>query len=343
MRVSDWSLREEILAVSHRWWLAVLAFLLGSIIGIGISFLVPASYRAESVLGVGYNADAIYRNPDDYKNWQLQQLNNLALAPDVLRETLRRLRQTDPYWSDISRKDFHKMLDLSWRNTGAWRFFVNSKSRQRAADAVETWVQVFLDEYRVAVTAAGELFSDSAKVSSLAQIEAEKTARLNQLLAAQSALQGWQGEASQGQVEQPLETTARWRLYSLAASVAGFNSAWASILEDLPPAGAVQADYMQWAKELQSMLNQEVQTLQAELETLTQDRETATHVYEHRLQRSRGLTPTTVVRRSSEQAATVRVIRSRPMYALVGGLLGVLTWLIIWLLRRRPGFRHDSQ
>ena len=343
MMLSDWNLREEILAVSHRWWLAVLAFLLGSLIGIGISFLVPGNYRAESVLGIAYNGDAIYRNPDDYKNWQLQQLNNLALAPDVLREALKRLRLVDPYWGDISRRQFHAMLDLSWRNTGAWRFFVDNRSSQRAADAVETWVQVFLDKYQEALTSASELFSDSARVNELSQTDAEKTARLNQLLVAQSSLQLWQDGVAKEQMEQPLDTISHWRLYSLAANAAGFDPAWSSILESLPPTGSLPADYMQWSLELQGLLAQEIQNLQAELTILKQDREAATQEYERRVQRSRGLTTTTVVSRASDDASTVRAIRTTPTYALVGGLLGLLTWLLIWLLRRRPGFRHDNR
>lgn len=342
MMLSDWNLREEILAVSHRWWLAVLAFLLGSLIGIGISFLVPANYRAESVLGVAYNGDAIYRNPDDYKNWQLQQLNNLALAPDVLRETLKRLRLIDPYWGDISRRQFHAMLDLSWRNTGAWRFFVNNRSSQRAVDGVEAWVQVFLDKYQDALTSAGELFSDSARVNELSQTEAEKTTRLNQLLVAQSALQLWQDGVAKGQTQQPLDTIARWRLYSLAANAAGFDPAWSFILDRLPQTGATLDAYLQWSQELQGLLAQEIQNLQGELALLKQDRKAATLEYERQVQRSRGLTTTTVVNKASEDASTVRAIRNMPTYALVGGLIGVLTWLFIWLLRRRPGFRHDN-
>lgn len=90
------------------------------------------------------------------------------------------------------------------------------------------------------------------------------------------------------------------------------------------------------------MLAQEIQNLQGELALLKQDRKAATLEYERQVQRSRGLTTTTVVNKASEDASTVRAIRNMPTYALVGGLIGVLTWLFIWLLRRRPGFRHDN-
>ena len=61
---NNWNLRADILEITHRWTLPFFAFLIVSLLGIGVSFLLPSPYRAESDLYVAYIADAIYRNQE---------------------------------------------------------------------------------------------------------------------------------------------------------------------------------------------------------------------------------------------------------------------------------------
>jgi hypothetical protein len=81
--LEEWVLREEIYRAAHRWPLIVLFILVGSLIGWGIAYLLPAPYQAsEEITSNAYRAPedryvAEYAgqnsHPDDYKHWQMSQ------------------------------------------------------------------------------------------------------------------------------------------------------------------------------------------------------------------------------------------------------------------------------
>src|SRR5512137_1897129 len=93
--INEWSLRDEILTISHRWPLIVLFCLAGSLIGFALSYVWPSPHRATKELYVGLNIDQAledqnaadhakikFYNADDYKNWQMSSLNTLIFADD---------------------------------------------------------------------------------------------------------------------------------------------------------------------------------------------------------------------------------------------------------------------
>ena len=133
--MNTWNLRTEILAAAHRWYWVVASFLLGALLGWLISLIWPAPYRAVQDIYVGLNAyrttrdlyisevaEAQFRNQDDYKNWQMGQLNSLAHSDEFLTETLFRLRETDQDWQEVDLSELRAMLAIAWRNTGDWHF-----------------------------------------------------------------------------------------------------------------------------------------------------------------------------------------------------------------------------
>ena len=84
------SVREEVLQTSHHWTVIFSFCLAGIVIGWGVSIFWPANYRASKEIYVGINpyraledrnaaehAEIEFINPDDYKNWQMSNLNNI--------------------------------------------------------------------------------------------------------------------------------------------------------------------------------------------------------------------------------------------------------------------------
>ena len=107
--MNTWDIRTEILMAGHRWYWVVASFLLGALLGWIISLFWPAPFRAVQDVYVGLNAYRAtrdlyiaevageqFRNLDDYKNWQMGQLNSLALSDEFLSETLIQLQGIDP-------------------------------------------------------------------------------------------------------------------------------------------------------------------------------------------------------------------------------------------------------
>ena len=329
----EWSLREEILALSHFWWMPILAFLIGGLIGWGVSYLLPANYRAESGMSVAYNGDAIYRNPDDYKNWNLEQLDSLAFAPDVLQKTLNRLRQVDGYWSNISKKNLQKMLTLSWRNTGAWRMTARSDTKEHAAQAAQTWTDAFFETYQQASQAASELFILHQRLSALDNIRAVNLWRNSELLGIQQALESWKSAAENKDATQVLDTSSRWQLMSQVSRAAGFDPAWQSLLQSIPDPQAALSEYFPWLEKVTHSLNGELETLKTQYESLEKDRAESGQKYPKTLEQSRGLSATVIMAKAGDSTPEVAALRTPNQWALVGGLLGVLVWIFVGILR----------
>jgi hypothetical protein len=331
--VNEWSLREEAFAIAHRWPIPVLAFIIGSLVGFGIALLYPSPHRASLDISVAYNADAINDNPDDYKNWQLSQLNALATAPDVLQETLGRLQASDPGWARVSPEKLQKSLILTWRNTGLWHLAAENIQPEKAAQIVQTWSEVLLEKYHQAFEAATQMSVFDGQVFSINQTLIQAKWRNAQLTSVQAALQDWRNSASQGQVDQPLDNLTRWRILSLLEQAGGSDPAWKTLLDETPSAQAPLQVYIPWVDQITTLIDSQTQTLQGQIASLTPEQTRLTDQQAAALLASRGLSGKLVVEKATNAAPAVVSVRSTSLMALVGGILGFLAWLIVWLAR----------
>ena len=194
----DWDLRTEILKLSHFWPLPFVIFLAGCLIGWGIGAIWPSPYRAETTLHVSYNGDSIFRNSDDYKNWQMEELNNLVLAKSTLQDTLSLLRQQDPYWNDVNASQLESRLSVYWRNTGKWRLVAEATRPNLAAALAQAWGEVVVEKIQAAVGHANAMLELDSQVKAVTQAQTETNLRLVELTQVKLALQTWQ-ETARGQ------------------------------------------------------------------------------------------------------------------------------------------------
>lgn len=352
----EWNLGREILSITHNWPWPVLAFLLGSLVGWGISFLSHPIYRAETRINVTYSADAFYRNPDDYKNWQMRQLDLLTSAPDVLAETLARLQAQDAYWQSVSLEDLQDSLHASWRNTGVWRLVAGDQQPERAAQAALTWTGVILETYRAASQAAAEILPYDVQFKAIAYQQARIQARLENLSQVQTALLAQRAALSQaaeqaGDAAPGLDESQRWRLYALAAQAAGSDPVWQSLLEtarveadgaenggtnsipEVPPPGSPPAACLPWIDSVLATISAEMETLPGQAAALDTQRTKLFEQYQQTITRSRGLSSTLVVDWPFSGIWQTEVVRPSGLMILVGGLLGLLAWGVFWLVR----------
>jgi hypothetical protein len=331
--VNEWSLREEVFAVAHRWPIPVLAFIIGSLVGLGIAWLYPSPHRASTDISVAYNADAIYTNPDDYKNWQLSQLNGLATAPDVLQETLNRLQDSDPGWAGVTPEELQKSLILTWRNTGLWHLAAENVHPEKAAQIVQTWSEVLLEKYQQAFEAATQMSAFDRQLYSMNQTLTQAKWRYAQLTGVKAALQAWRNSASQGQVDQPLDNLTRWRIWSLVEQAGGSDPAWKTLLDETPSAQAPLQAYFPWVDKIVTFIDSQAQTLQGQIASLTPEQTSLADQQAAAALASRGLSGNLVVEKATAATPEVASLRPTSLMALVGGILGFLAWLIVWLAR----------
>jgi len=331
--LTEWTLREEILSISHRWWLPVMAFLIGSLIGFGVAFLFPTPYRAETNLYVAYNADAIYRNPDDYKNWQLKQLNDLAISDDILQGALVRLSQADAYWQNLNMDQLRGMLDVAYRNTGRWRLVAETGSPQHSTQLVQAWTDVLLENYQSAMASASTLNVVDMQLQALSQSLGQAQVRQANLQGAQQAIQDWQARLESMPGDATLDDLQRWGLLAWASRSAGLDSAWNQLLDGIPPEDGPVSSYRPWVARLSQSIDAELALVQNQIADLQAEKADLQEQFEQASTASRGLSATLEVGRLSKGAPSVEPVRPTGLTAVIGGMLGLLIWILLWLMR----------
>jgi len=330
--VNEWNARSEILAISHRWPVIMLFILLGSLIGAAAAYLLPSPYRAESTLHVAYNADIHLRNPDDYKNWQMEQLNIFIQSDGVLGETLLRLQNQNSVWSDTTIDDLAASLHVYWRNAGEWSLVAEAPSPDLAAELLDTWQQVILEQIEAATVHAYAVLDLSTRVDTLYLERVDTNLRISELNQTKDAIQAWMQNFDENMADSPLEARERWLLLSRAASAAGWNPQGAALLTDTPPPEAAASEYLPWLEKMLVFIDQELETLEPQSGQLTEEYNQLYGEWEEELETSRGLTAYLVVSPLDNGSHPAKPVRTTGMMAFVGGMLGLLTWALIWLM-----------
>ena len=322
----------EILDISHRWSQVFLAFLLGSLLGWGAAFLFPTPYRAQNDLYVAYNGDAIYRNSDDFKNWQFGELDAYIVSNDVLGETIDRLRQQDPYWKDFAPKDLKPHLRTYWRNAGRWRLVVEWRGRKYAEQLSRTWTDVVLEKTSQAAVHAQAVLSLGAQIEAHSRDEVVLRLQTTQLAQVRAAMQAWR-DAHSAQPGLSVDTLSRWRIQFLASSLAGLLPGELPLLAQFPPPEAALQDYLPEVDQALIALDEQLVVVQRQATDLSTEHEALVAKWEEESKAAHNLTANLQVEPLAVENEAAQPVRPTSQMALVGGLLGVLVWGLLWLAR----------
>jgi hypothetical protein len=289
------------------------------------------------VISIAYNADAIFRNPDDYKNWQLEQFKALSFAPDTLEETLSKLRKQDPYWQNIRVEGLQNILSTAYRSVGIWQLSAETSSSVYAPQAVLAWEEVILEKYGTAFSYATRLWELNNRIHILNQTLTQVNLKHSMFTSVQAALNTWQDSAIQKPGHEGIDELQRWRLWSLVAQVSDFDPSWKSILEEFPSPEATVRDYLIWGERVVISLDIDIESLQDQTEGLVQERLTALDQHSIVSTQSRGLSENFIVEKAANSPPKVIAIRPASLLAIVGGVLGLLVWSMAWLFRVTVG------
>ena len=335
---NEWKLRTEILEIAHRWPQVLIAFLLGCLLGWGVGLVFPTTHRAQSEIYVAYNGDAIYRNPDDYKNWQFSELEAYILSDDILDETLRRLTERDTYWRGVSTEQLREQLRIYWRDAGRWRLVAEWREQTQATDLAQTWVGVVLEKTSQAVGHAGEVLLLDAQVKAYAREEINLRLLSMQLYQLRNALQVWR-DAQIPRQSQPPEMLDRWRLEFLVASVEGLLPVELDLLEQLPPSQAAGSEYFPVLDQVKTALDVQIEVEDHRFTELTAQLNELKNKLGEETAASHNLTASLTVEPFSKGVSVAQPVRLTSQMALVGGVLGVLAWGLAFLgkLIRKAG------
>ena len=325
----EWSWREDLLALAYRWYLWLALFLLGCGIGWIGAKLLPAPYRAEADLGVFYQSDAIFRNVDDYKNWEMGQLQALILSDQLLTLVQERLSQQDPFWQTQATADLRQRLHVYWRNAGVWHLVAEDRQPQRAVQLVKAWKAVILEEMRRIGELTHELKQIHSELLALGQAKVATQQRMAELQAMAAILQNWQPWREPSLVAQPIPPLQRWRLQELALRLDQDCSGDQTFATALPAQDAPAEDYQAWVEQALVAIETQSHLLQEQLPFLEQRLSETTTRYNEVAAASWYLSVYVGVQDINAEVKAPRPLRAEAPAALIGGLLSLLFSLLV--------------
>ena len=283
--MNTWRLSDWWRWLLEHWWVGVPLMAGGALLGaVLVRWVFPTPYWAESVFVVGYNADAVMRYPEDYKNWMLTELDGFVTSARVLQPVLDALPD-DPYWRDWQVNDLAAHLQARWFNAGQWHLHAQADTADHARTLAAMWGTVALREIQAARD-QGEVFREAdARWQRLeSQQQSARHARVA-LARALEALQEWQRRWQTGE-GLPLTEAQRAEL-RYWASFAVFPAG--GEVDALPAPDAPADAYVVWAEQVQAQLKAADQVWQQEIEALQREQAEAAAQRQQALSLSTGI------------------------------------------------------
>ena len=342
-------LRDEILAGFHRWPVIVAFALAGTLLGLVFTYFWPSSYRANVELSVELNpyrvlddqyipefSNAEFRNIDDYKHWQMLQLSIVVNSDPYLLETLTRLRELDPYWDSIEMQDLREMLNANWRNAGQWRLVADAENSIRAVGAVATWRDVILNLTNDSIAHSRELFNLELTLRSLNDELVKNQLQGAMLEETLGSLINAFNELNNAEGDFPLSEPDRVDLFTLANQMAEGSRV---IVEEFPDDGAPVSDYSTWVERAILIVERDIDSSKVANVALNEQISSVTSEWELGINEAQGLSATLSLKKPQNKEPEVRQVRSYSLAALIGTLVGLLLWILVFLIQiTRKGY-----
>ena len=340
------SLRDEILDTTQRWPVVFTFCLAGILIGWGIAILWPTTYRASKEIYVGINpyraaidqnasdhADLRFENPDDYKNWQMANLNSLVKIDWLVQETLQKLRKEDEYWLNVKPQELDGMLNVNWRNAGKWRLVAEGENPLRASQAVSAWHEVVVSEIQSATRQAQFTFAYDTQIKELAskQVYFElKILELENFNAEFDTIS--RGIPNWSSFSEEIRKQKRWELVQLLTkSSAEFP--WLSQFLEVPSFNAPSSKFQEWLKQVNYAAEIETHNLTNQSNAINEQYNHYTAQYQNASNKSFGLSSNLVVEKLHDQNPNIYPLRPSGLLILISGLVGFLLWIALSLIR----------
>ena len=331
MMQSNWTLRDELIYLSQRWPWLVVAFLVGALLGWGAARILPTGYEARTEFYVGFTGDLFPRNPDDYKNWQMEELDTFLLTGPVLANAVDQLQRVGVSTA-LTPADLADRLELRWRNAGKWTLAARAGSPEEARSIAEAWQAAALSGLTEAAGHAQNVLELERAVNQTASQLYATRARLQTLEQAAASLSDWETQLSEAG-DTPITALQAWNLTLVAGQALAGHPAAAELLADLPQAGAAPQAILEVLPQISAALEQQRATLAARTESLQAQWDDLSAEWQAESAAARGITAYLTIEPLNEGQVQVEAIDAGGTAALVGGLIGLLVLFLLRLAR----------
>ncbi len=342
--MNEWKLREKLVQFIETWPILITVFLVSGLIAWGTVHLFPPLQRATADLFIGIDitrvndvsslatyAETEPFNVDDYKNWQLSQINGIATSERIANLTLEKLRELDPYWDDVSAAEFQELQDLFWYDVGKWRLQIQAPENKYALQGVQAWREILLQDLSRLIRESEDVLELEGRMRASDIVISQFGTRVTEMELLTVEIATVQVELESADPQQGMDDSTRMDLWLLIAGAAEENILWEQVLDEIPEKNQPYLAYILWMDQVLAVVESDLESHQAIKEELVSDHELLTEDYLREIKEAHGLSASLYIEEETNQP---KIIETYPdtQIALLGSLVGLLVYIIIWVM-----------
>ncbi|MEE9188932.1 MAG: hypothetical protein V3U36_06150, partial [Anaerolineales bacterium] len=244
--------------------------------------------------------------------------------------------ELDPYWDSIEMQDLREILNAKWRNAGQWLLAADAENSLGAVEAVATWRDVILNLTNDSIAHSRELFNLELTLRSLNDELVKNLLQGAALEETLGSLKNEFNELNNAEGDFPLSEPDRVDLFTLANQMAEGSRV---IVEEFPDDGAPVSDYSTWVERAILIVERDIDSSKVANVALNEQISSVTSEWELGINDAQGLSATLSLKKPQNIDPEVRQVRSYSLAALIGTLVGLLLWILVFLIQiTRKGY-----
>jgi hypothetical protein len=344
--MKDLLLGEELRRMFHQWPQIVLFFFLGGFLGVALSAIWPAPFRATTEIYVGLDAfravesryvgeftNVEFRFPDDFKHWQMMQLNALAFSDEYLIETLTRIEDQELLATQVDLVFLREVFSVHWRDAGKWQLVAETRQAELAVELVETWKDVILEKTNFAIKNSQNLFLLDLQLQALETEYTKLDLEISELNALQENLERIQNVLAKNNTNDLLDESTYTELTILSTQAASLIPGWDQLVEVTLSPDTPTHEVSRWIGLVAVLIAHREGVLHNQLDNLTYKLSEVMELWRQTLSEGRGLAATIMVEEYSGIQTRVSQPRSPGTAGLTGSFLSLLVWGLLRLVQ----------
>jgi capsular polysaccharide biosynthesis protein len=139
---------DDLIRLLKAWRFWSVGALIGALLGAGLYYVAPPSYRAHATVLVDFNLEQAWPEETDrqqfyYLERETRKLEEIAWSDLVMGLVV------DEVGDSTIEELRNGTLSLSQPAEGGWNFYADDKDPERAAELASTWSQVFVEQVRL--------------------------------------------------------------------------------------------------------------------------------------------------------------------------------------------------